>query len=118
LVPASPEFHLELWRTSTTHLTLPAGGYGFLGEAKHVGAQSVFGAEVTLVGRQFAVGINLFLESLQEGLAGWPGSGASVDCAAPRDFGGDLPVDVLRRDVALPPLGVTFCVCLSVCLNG
>jgi hypothetical protein len=43
----------------------------------------VFGATVALVGRQFAIGINLFLKPLQERLAGWPGAGAAVNGAAP-----------------------------------
>jgi hypothetical protein len=60
-----------------------AGGYGSLGEAEHMRTQGVFGAAVALVGREFAIGVNLFLESLQEGLARWPGAGAAVDGATP-----------------------------------
>ena len=47
-----------------------AGGYGSLGETEPVRAEGVLGAAVGLVGREFAVGVNLCLESLQEGLAG------------------------------------------------
>ena len=78
----------------------------------------MLGAAAALVGWEVAIRVNLFLESLQEGLACWAGAGAAVDGAAPRDLGRYSLVDVLRRDVASPPLGVTFCACLSVCLTG
>jgi hypothetical protein len=90
----------------------PASCYGPLGETEHVRALGVFGAASTLVGRKFAIGINLFLESVQECLAGWSGTGASVSSATPRDLGRDSPVDVLRRDVASPPLAAHV-LCLS-----
>jgi hypothetical protein len=99
-------------------LAAVAGGYGPLGEAEHVGAQGVCGAAAAFVGREFVIGVNLFLEPLQEGLASRAGAGATVDGAAPRDFGRYSPVDVLGCDVASPPLGVTFCACLWVCLTG
>ena len=43
----------------------------------------MLGTAVAFVGREVAVGINLCLESLQEGLTGWPRAGATVDGAAP-----------------------------------
>jgi hypothetical protein len=43
----------------------------------------VLGATVALVGREFAIGINLCLEPLQEGLTSWPGPGATVNGATP-----------------------------------
>jgi hypothetical protein len=48
-----------------------------------VGAEGVFGATVALVGREFAIGVNLCLESLQEGLASRAGAGAAISGAAP-----------------------------------
>jgi hypothetical protein len=70
----------------TQHL---AGVHGPLGEAEHVSALGVLGAASALVGRKYAIGINLSLESLQELLSGWPGACASVVGAAPRDLGRD-----------------------------
>jgi len=65
------------------HSLSPAGWCSPLGDAEHIRAQGVFGAAVALVGREFAVGVNLCLESLQEGLASRAGAGAAVNGAAP-----------------------------------
>ena len=81
-----------------------AGGYGSLGQAEHVGTFRVFGAAVTFVGREGAVGVDLAFEALEKLLTGGAGAGASVGGAAPRDFGRYLSVDVLAWDEPrLPP---------------
>ena len=76
---------------------------GPLREAEHVGALGVFGAAAALVGREFAVGVDLTLEALEELLAGGTGAGSSVIGAAPRDFGRDSLVDVLGCYRTSPP---------------
>jgi hypothetical protein len=78
----------------------------------------MLGAAVALLGWEFAIGVNFFLESLQEGLASRTCAGTAVGGATPRDFGCYSSVDVLSCDVASPPRGVTLCACLRVCLTG
>jgi hypothetical protein len=43
----------------------------------------MLGAAVALLGWEFPVGVNFFLEALQEGLASRTGAGAAVNGATP-----------------------------------
>jgi hypothetical protein len=81
------------WRRISS-FGLPGDG-GFLGEAEHVSAFRMLSSALAFVGRQGAIRINLSLEALQELLACWTSSGASVDRATPRDLCRNLSVDVL-----------------------
>ena len=64
----------------------------------------MLGTASAFIGRQRAIGINLSLEALQELLAGWPGAGAAIERATPRDLRRYPSVDVLACDGShLPP---------------
>jgi len=55
----------------------------------------MLGAAAAFVGWQFAVGVDLSLESLEELLACCTGAGATVVGAAPGEFGADPAVDAV-----------------------
>jgi hypothetical protein len=57
--------------------------YRPLGELEHVGTFRVLSTTVALVGREFAVGVDLSLEALEECFTCWTSAGASVFGATP-----------------------------------
>ncbi len=56
---------------------------GPLGESQHVCAFGVFGALLSLAGRQPSVGIDFSLESFEELVSTWLGAGFAVGGSAP-----------------------------------
>jgi hypothetical protein len=62
----------------------------------------MFGATATFIGWKFVVWVYLAFEALEEGFAGWAGSGVAVAGAGPGDLGRYPLVDVLRQVASLP----------------